>query len=158
VAGELEAPGFSDQLFALEGGLLLGVGKDVDASGRLGGAKVALFDVSDAAHPRTLDSVTLGGAGSMSALDYSRHGLNWRAAGSVVRAALPMALAAQAGGAWAYGLQRFEIDTAARTVRTLSMLGSVASPGAMPLMNERSLQIDAQVYFLRDGSLTGYDW
>ncbi len=158
VAGELEAPGFSDQLFPLEGGLLLGVGKDVDGAGRLGGAKVALFDVSDAAHPATLASVTLGAAGSMSALDYSRHGLNWLAAGSVVRAALPMALAPQAGAAWAYGLQRFEIDTAARTLRTLSMLGSVATPGAMPLLHERSLQIGDQVYFLRDGGLSGHDW
>jgi len=69
-----------------------------------------------------------------------------------------MALAPQAGAAWAYGLQRFEIDTAARTLRTLSMLGSVATPGAMPLLHERSLQIGDQVYFLRDGGLSGHDW
>ncbi|MDP1900741.1 MAG: beta-propeller domain-containing protein [Rubrivivax sp.] len=158
VAGELEAPGFSDQLFPLDGGLLLGVGKEADAAGLLGGAKVALFDVRDAARPQALGSVTLGARGSLSALDYSRHGLNWLAKGTVVRAALPMALVGASGTDWARGLQRFEVDTAARTLRTLPMLGTVATPGSLSLLHERSLQIGEQVYHLREGTLTGYDW
>ena len=63
-AAVLEVPGFSDWLFPLDGGLLFGVGKDADATGRQQGVKVALFDVRDAANPRVLDSRRYGQPGS----------------------------------------------------------------------------------------------
>ncbi|MBL0089311.1 MAG: beta-propeller domain-containing protein [Ideonella sp.] len=46
-AGELQMPGYSDYLFPLDNGLLLGVGRDADANGRMGGVKVALLDVAN---------------------------------------------------------------------------------------------------------------
>lgn len=48
--GELKIPGFSEYLHPIGDGLLLGVGSDADpTTGRVTGAKVSLFDVSDPA-------------------------------------------------------------------------------------------------------------
>ena len=52
VVGELKIPGFSSYLHPLGNGLVLGVGSDADENGRVTGAKVSLFDVSDLADPR----------------------------------------------------------------------------------------------------------
>ena len=52
VVGELKIPGFSSYLHPLGDGLVLGVGSDADEDGRVTGAKVSLFDVSDLADPR----------------------------------------------------------------------------------------------------------
>ena len=52
VIGELKIPGFSSYLHPILDGLVLGVGSDADENGRVTGAKVSLFDVSDLADPR----------------------------------------------------------------------------------------------------------
>ena len=52
VIGELKIPGFSSYLHPIGDGLVLGVGSDADENGRITGAKVSLFDVSDLADPR----------------------------------------------------------------------------------------------------------
>jgi hypothetical protein len=158
LVGSLEVAGYSDQLFPMAGELLLGVGREVNAAGRVAALKLALIDVRDPAHPTELQSLVLGGAGSASALDSSRHGINWLTQGSVARIALPVVLASDTGGAWLHGLQRFEVDGTARTLRALSMVGSRAEPYGTSLWQERSLQIGNQAYYLRDGTLTTHDW
>jgi hypothetical protein len=164
LAGALEVPGFSDQLFPLDGGLLLGVGRDVADSGpnagRPGGVKLALFDVARASEPRQLASLTLGDSGSSSALDGSRHGLNGLMLGPVARLALPMTLVRSDGnGTWqgsSTALQRFEVDTQARTLRQLAAVGS--REGYESSWAERSLQIGNQAYYLTQAGLGTYDW
>ena len=52
ILGELKIPGFSSYLHPIGGGFVLGVGSDADDSGRVTGAKVSLFDVSDLADPQ----------------------------------------------------------------------------------------------------------
>ena len=52
VVGELKIPGFSSYLHPIGDRLVLGVGSDADDSGRVTGAKVSLFDVSDLTDPR----------------------------------------------------------------------------------------------------------
>ena len=161
IAGALELPGYSDYLFPLANGLLMGVGHDADANGMLTGVKMTLLDVADAAQPRVLDSTTLGHAGSVSALDFSRHGLNLLVKDGVARVALPVNLApatGPGGDPWQRGLQRFEVDTSARTLRTLSMVGSAASTNVSPTWLERSLQIGDHVYYLGGGELTAHAW
>ena len=61
VVGELKIPGFSSYLHPLGEGLVLGVGTDADEDGRVTGAKVSLFDVSDLAHPREVSVWTAPG-------------------------------------------------------------------------------------------------
>ena len=52
ILGELKIPGFSNYLHPISDTLVLGVGSDADEEGRVTGAKVSLFDVSDLAAPR----------------------------------------------------------------------------------------------------------
>lgn len=157
-AGVLEVPGFSDQLLPLSDGLLLGVGRDVDAStGRMAGLKVALFDVHDASQPRELASTVLGAAGSGSALDGSPHGINALVANGQARVALPVSLIAPGSASWQRSLQRFEVDLAARTLRTLAPLATTAEQ-PWNYIDERSLQIGGQLYHLRDAAVSTYDW
>jgi hypothetical protein len=158
VAGELVTPGFSDDLYALPGGLLFGVGKDVDASGRVSGLKAALFDVADPSQPRELSSLRMGEAGSSSALDFSRHGLNLLVKDGVARIALPVSLTSAPYGAWVQGLQRFEVDTRSRSLQSAPMLGAAGAAPDGDLGSQRSLQIDDLVVYLSGGSLTGYAW
>ena len=54
VVGELKIPGFSSYLHPIGDGLVLGVGSDAGDDGRVTGAKVSLFDVSDLADPREI--------------------------------------------------------------------------------------------------------
>ena len=76
-AGSLEVAGFSDYLFPLSDALLFGVGRSVDATtGRAAGIQLGVFDVSDASHPTSVATTTLGVAGSQTALDSSSHGIN----------------------------------------------------------------------------------
>jgi hypothetical protein len=61
VLGELKIAGYSAYLHPLGSGLLLGVGQDAGQDGRVRGAQLSVFDVSDPAAPvrvaqRTLDS------------------------------------------------------------------------------------------------------
>lgn len=51
VTGELKIPGYSAYLHPVGEGLLLGVGQDATDEGRITGAKVSLFDVSDPTNP-----------------------------------------------------------------------------------------------------------
>ncbi len=52
VLGELKIPGFSSYLHPISDSLVLGVGSEADPTGRVTGAKVSLFDVSDLTDPR----------------------------------------------------------------------------------------------------------
>ena len=52
ILGELKIPGFSSYLHPISDTLVLGVGSDADDEGRVTGAKVSLFDVSDLTAPR----------------------------------------------------------------------------------------------------------
>ena len=51
IVGELKIPGFSSYLHPIGDTLVLGVGSDADDDGRITGAKVSLFDVSDLTAP-----------------------------------------------------------------------------------------------------------
>jgi hypothetical protein len=78
VVGELKILGYSAYLHPIPGGggeetadLLLGVGQDADAQGRLKGTQLSLFDVSDPADPQRIDQVTL--AEGSSEVEYDHH-------------------------------------------------------------------------------------
>lgn len=82
IAGSVELTGFSEYLHPLPNGLLLGFGKDAvpatgtSSDGRFDwyqGLKLALFDVSNLAAPRVIDSRVIGKRGSQSALLNDHH-------------------------------------------------------------------------------------
>jgi hypothetical protein len=70
VRGELELLGYSAYLHPVGPGRLLGVGQDATPEGRLKGAQVSLFDVSDPSAPKLLDHQPLGGS---SEVEYDPH-------------------------------------------------------------------------------------
>jgi hypothetical protein len=80
----------------------------------------------------------------------------------VARVALPVNLAPAVdpfAGTWQSGLQLFEVDTAARTLRMLDLAGAAASDFAHATWLERSLQIGDHVYYLQgNGTLTAHAW
>jgi len=156
--GELEVPGFSDHLFPLDERLLLGVGRDVDAHGQIGGVKFSLFDVGRPAQPLALDSLVLGQTGSLSALDFSRHGLNWTASGDTARIALPLALTDTPWGTWTQQLQRVEVNLREGRLQALAPLAQRTVPSPMALATERSLQIGDWVHHLHDGTVSSHGW
>ena len=62
--GELKIPGFSNYLHPISDNILLGIGQDADEeTGAQGGIKLSLFDVSDTAKPKEVDSIILGESG-----------------------------------------------------------------------------------------------
>ena len=64
VLGELKIPGYSSYLHPVGDGLLVGIGRDADDTGRIQGFKASLFDVSDPAAPAEIDTWTLADAES----------------------------------------------------------------------------------------------
>ena len=62
--GELKITGYSAYLHPVGENLLLGVGSEATSWGQVTGAKVSLFDVSDPADPRTLDTLVVDDASS----------------------------------------------------------------------------------------------
>jgi len=163
--GELVVPGVSESLFPLPGGLLFGVGREADVTGRLGAVKVSLLDVSDPTRPRELATQSFGSRYSSTALDYSAQGLNMLQAGPggmLARIALPM-LVFPAGapvtnpGTPSQLLQRFEVDSTARTLVLRPSIVSSSTPG-QGLWTERSVQIGNDLYYLSNGGLTRWAW
>jgi uncharacterized secreted protein with C-terminal beta-propeller domain len=76
--GELEVNGYSAYLHPVGDSMLLGIGRDADSNGNTRGLKIELFDISDFAHPTTLDSITYGD-GVSSELEYNHKALAYRA-------------------------------------------------------------------------------
>lgn len=157
VVGTLEVPGVSDHLVPVADGLLLGVGRAADAQGMAQGVKVSLLDVRDPARPLELAQRVFGGRGSASGLDFSRHGLNLLQQGDVVRVAMPLLLTGD-GATWTDGLQKLEVDVAARTLGVGALAGARSAASWPDIGTQRSLQVGDHAYHLRDGDLTAYGW
>jgi hypothetical protein len=157
----LDLSGFSDYLYPLRNGLLLGVGKDATAQGLVQGVKLGLFDVSNPAAPKELASKLYGGRGSYTALQGARQGLNlFERSTSETRAALPVAITNDEGQTWQNGLLRITIDTAAKTWRDAPLLPSPSTPDAVwhSVWHDRATQIDDSVYYFSRGQLSGAAW
>jgi hypothetical protein len=76
LAGELQIPGYSEYLHPVGDGLVLGVGVDGTEDGRIRGAAMSLFDVSDPAAPRRVDLESFGVA-TASKIDGDHHAFTW---------------------------------------------------------------------------------
>jgi uncharacterized secreted protein with C-terminal beta-propeller domain len=101
VAGELKINGYSDYLHPIDGNLLLGIGKDAvpdtssaDLGGGRGawyqGVKLSLFDVSNIATPKEINSVVLGKRGTDSDVLWDHHAMSFLPATGAEPARLAM--------------------------------------------------------------------
>ncbi len=77
VSGFLEMPGFSDYLYPLDAGYLVGVGKDALPTEQnfswYQGLKLALYDVTNASDPKEASNVSIGDRGTQSEVLYNAH-------------------------------------------------------------------------------------
>jgi hypothetical protein len=170
VAGALEVPGFSDYLLPVGDSLLFGIGKDANAQGRATGVKVALYDVSNPAFPVEVSKKVYGNSGSASGIDYSSHGLNLLQKGNITRLTLPMVLnqtdpTISASSNLSKGLYRFEINSTAKTLVEKTPVGQqvfdkndINSYVFYNLNNDRALQVNDLVYYLRPDGLKVFAW
>jgi hypothetical protein len=104
IAGELELPGYSEYLHAVNDGLLVGLGKEAIPAENNGwgngrgawyqGVKLSLFDVSDPTAPRESDSRVIGKRGTDSPALYQPHSFAYLsgAGGVNPKIAFPLAL------------------------------------------------------------------
>jgi hypothetical protein len=157
--GELAITGFSDYLFPVGSGLLLGVGKDADDRGAVSGVKVALFDVANPAKPTQVATTTIGERFSYSALEHSNHGIDLFTRGNQTRVVLPVSTYQGEGAGYLFTLQRFEVDAAGRTMKQINPL-QPAGKGAWSqyLAQDRTLQIGEKVHYFDGETLSTYDW
>lgn len=172
VVGELKTNGYSDYLLPAGPGLLVGVGKDATAEGRVQGVKVSLFDVANARAPKELATRVFGKAGSFSGLDDDRHGVNLMTVGGTTRLALPVQVNETPSPTFEgfycptyQGLLRFDIDATARTLTDQpTIIGKrygKCSPDEYQNMNPivRSVQIGDYVYYLTgQGQVLSAPW
>ncbi len=156
ITAALETAGYSSDLYPLGDGLLFGVGREADGSGRITGLKFALFDMRDAAAPVVLGSHVVAGAASQLTLDSTRHGIAIGNDGTHARIALPALLSADYASA-SSALLRLEVDLAARTLAAPPPLATSAG-WPSDLWLRRSVLIGEQAYYLRDGTLERFDW
>ncbi len=68
ILGELKIPGYSSYLHPYDDNHIIGIGKEGDEDGRIGGVKIAMFDVTDVSKPKEIDSIEIGERGSDSAV------------------------------------------------------------------------------------------
>ncbi|MES2603687.1 MAG: beta-propeller domain-containing protein [Pseudomonadota bacterium] len=104
IVGELKIDGYSDYLHPVSDTLLLGIGKDAipdtsstDETGRgawYQGVKLSLFDVSNPASPKEIDSKILGKRGTHTDVAYDHHALSFLPASGnePARLAIPLQL------------------------------------------------------------------
>jgi uncharacterized secreted protein with C-terminal beta-propeller domain len=131
VKGELELLGYSAYLHPVGAGRLLGVGQDATPQGRLKGAQVSLFDVSDPSAPRLLDQQPLGGS---SQVEYDPHAFLWWA---------PKKLALLPLTSEMVGL---------RVTNKLAEAGRIAQEGA-----QRAIVVGGRIYTISYAGVTGSD-
>jgi putative cell wall-binding protein len=110
VSGELKIPGFSAYLHRIDDTHLLGVGSEADEDGRVTGAAVSLFDISDVAAPALVDKVAY--ANGYSQVGYDHHAfLYWAATGLTV---LPIEVYEESGPGF-QGALGLDVDGAGLT-------------------------------------------
>jgi uncharacterized secreted protein with C-terminal beta-propeller domain len=88
VRGELKIPGYSAYLHPVGDDLLLGVGQEANAQGRVRGLQLSLFDVSDLARPVRLQKAQIAERWSSSEVEWDHHAFLWWPATSL--AVLPI--------------------------------------------------------------------
>ncbi len=99
VRGQLKIPGYSAYLHPVGDDLLLGVGQEATAAGRLRGLQLSLFDVSDLAAPVRLQQARLADRWSHSAAEWDHHAFLWWPATELRHAAEALAVDGHHGGA-----------------------------------------------------------
>lgn len=106
--GELKIPGFSSYLHPLDRDHLLTIGRAGDASGRLFGLELKLFDVADMARPRVLHSLSPGTGLGDSEAAWDHRAFTYFASRGLL--AIPFSDWGAARAGWRSTLEVFRVD------------------------------------------------
>jgi hypothetical protein len=176
VLGSLEVSGYSDYLFPLNDGLLLGVGKDASSDGSLGdgrmgwyqGVKVALIDVSQSSKPLEVDRLIIGKRGTDATVLQDHHGIAIQILNGQAKVAMPVKVHQtptnymNGGPSDYYGFSwnetyKFEINLSQKkfTIRD-SIPSSMKSERWVG--NDRALIYMDQVHYYQDGIWVSGAW
>lgn len=178
IAGELEIPGYSSYLHAVNDKLLLGIGKEAVASSSgpfvwLQGLKISLFDVADINNPQEIKVLSIGERGTHSPALNNHHALTYLrgTAGEPDRFTLPIQLheGTQSTEEWARhywqhsGLYLFEIDKS--EVADLTHTGTIISQKAdnitrwgESIYNDRAVIQKNAVHYIHNNEVLSADW
>lgn len=179
LVGELEIDGYSEYLHPISDTLLLGIGKDaIPASGQSDvfdgrdgafyqGLKIALFDVSNPARPREIDSKIIGKRGTESDALYDHHAFTYLPpqGDEPARFAIPVQLHDRPASLWQgepnspqawydythTGLYSFEvsedgISQVGRLVAETASQRDVSPPGIVPLDSRIGVALIAPIF------------
>ena len=184
VAGELEISGYSDYLHPIEGGFVVGVGKEAipDPGGDFRGAwyqgvKVALYDVRDPARPVEVHAVELGKRGSHADVLGNHRAFTYlpAASGRNPRIAIGAQINERGAGpgdhpstfySWSYsGLHLFEVDpTAGALLEQGAMVveryqESPTSSSSSPIAgDDRAVLADEAVFYVHGDDVYSAFW
>jgi uncharacterized secreted protein with C-terminal beta-propeller domain len=143
VVGQLELTGYSSYLAPATDGQLIGVGQEATNEGRTVGLQVALFDVSDPAHPRRLAQLVK--TDFHSAAEFDPHAfLYWPATGTAV---LPV-------NSWTNG--GYTQSALVLTISTsgIAVAGTISQPGGSDQVGiTRAMVIGDELWTLSDSAL-----
>lgn len=137
VVGELKIPGYSGYLHEIGNGLLVGLGRDADETGRVQGLQVSLFDVNNFADPQRLATHTFSNDawGGWSSGEWDHHAFSYFAAQSIL--AIPVST-------WSEQGTRSRLEVLRITSSGFTSLGEVVHDTNV----QRSLRIGTLLYSL----------
>ncbi len=146
VLGELKILGYSAYLHPVGDGLLLGIGRDVSAEGRVLGMQLSLFDVSDLRRPVRIQAHALGSSWSEAESDH--HAFLWWAPSRL--AVLPVQAYADKPffGAVGFRIGRSGIDEVGRVTHADKPEAAAKIFGGTPI--SRSLVVRDSLYTVSD--------
>ncbi len=174
IAGELEIPGFSSYLHAINDDLLLGIGKNTNGP-RLQGLKLSLFNVADIHSPEEISSLNIGDRGTDSPVLFDHHTLAYLPGTERTPDKFTIPVKLFQGGdqtqpwQWADwkhdGLYLFEIKADSSTRAELKHSGSLIAEQASDtntwgssLYNDRAVIQGSAVHYLHNNKLISADW
>jgi uncharacterized secreted protein with C-terminal beta-propeller domain len=136
--GVLEMPGYSSYLHPIDNNLLIGFGRNADASGHVMGLQVSLFDVSNIADPQRIDVMQLSGGdgwwSGSSAAEWDHHAFSYFADQGVL--ALPVL-----DNGWWNGNAKLDVIKVDPTTG-FTLLGEIDHQGEV----QRSIEIGDYLY------------
>jgi uncharacterized secreted protein with C-terminal beta-propeller domain len=157
VKGELKIPGFSNYLQSIEGGFLVGIGRDADvATGLYQDPQVSIFNVNDLANPLLMDRFTIetGRTGGLGIFD-DHHVIAYYPQSHILTISVPDA--GETSTEWYYSniindLYVFQIDTSAAAAH-LDFLGKIEHDDSVL----RSVQIKDKLISISNDSIEVHD-
>lgn len=155
VAGELKVPGFSNYLHPLSKNILLGIGQHIDeGTGRQGGIKLSIFDVSNEGKPRELSNLILGNSGSYAEVLNNHKALMLNLKDNMIAFDASLSeVKAQYQMTYFNGAVVLEV----KTDGSIKLLNKISNEGNYGYNVKRLIYIEDVLYYILDDQIRAFD-